>query len=559
VAWLVLSSLLVVGARDELVSGRDRAGDVAELSLSEILDGGAIGRLQKAAADFRDGQSLLANPVLAPWKPVPVLGRQLRTVQDLSGAASSVADAAARFLVVVEEHEDARSGPDRLAAIAALSDEAVQLQAAVRAADLGPGEGLVWFVDDAYDELDPQLDELSTALVDTIAALDGLLALLTGPTDIILLAANNAEMRAGHGALLSWGLLHAEGGELGVPGGMQPIRTFPTPATAPPLSPELEEGWGWIDLTNVANLGVTPRWDATADRVLDLYEAATGVRPGGAMVLDSAALAKLIRITDQAIPAADGSRLVSPEDALGYLMHDQYENVAPDGFFDLNDERREGLAVIAESVMERILEDTPLPELVEALAELGRGRHLLAFSDDPVLQAGWEAIEVSGTLHPGDVSVALVNAGGNKLDQFIETEIDVTSAPDKAGGVTVTLSITAENTTPEAESPYIIGRVPEDGPLGGYASLLTISVPGGAIDPAIDETARYAVHLADGPSTTMAVRLDLAPGEEKTVTARFTVPASTVLHLLPTARLPRTTWSIDGQGRRDEGPIELDL
>jgi hypothetical protein len=556
--WLLASSFVVVRTRSHLRAGRDSVDAVRALKLSEILDGSAAAKLRDAAADFGSGNDLAGSPLLVPFGPVPVLGRQVQTVADMSSAAKQILAASADFVTAVGDHKEAHTPQDRVAALDALVPRALELQKVLQSVDLGDGDGLLWFVSNAHRTLVRQVAELRDSLTQAVAALRGLQKLLTGPTDLLLLAANNAEMRAGQGAMLSWGTLHAEAGSLTVPGGMQPIRTFPLPPSAPPLDPELKAGWGWLDLSNVANLGVTPRFDVTARRILDLQGAATGHRQGGVLVIDSYALARLAKLTGKGITDVDGNT-VAPEDVLSYLLHTQYKSIPADGLFAENTERRENLSTIAEQLTTRLLESVPLPDLVSTLDELGRTRHILAYSDDAVLEGGWDGVGIDGRLVPGDVAVGLVNAGASKLDQFIDTAVTVDTA-EAEGGVEVMVTVKATNQTPAGEPPYVVGTAPPDGPVGGYSSLLTFSVPAAATNAAIDEASTYAVYTRDGPTTAMAIRVDLAAGQSRTVTARFTVPRGTVLSLLPTARVPRTVWTVAGVVRGDDkGTIELKL
>lgn len=63
----------------------------AKLSANEVLTGAPEGDLRAAANSFAAAHSLLSSPLLWPVDVVPVAGRQLRSVQDLSGGAEQVA------------------------------------------------------------------------------------------------------------------------------------------------------------------------------------------------------------------------------------------------------------------------------------------------------------------------------------------------------------------------------------------------------------------------------------------------------------------------------------
>ena len=47
----------------------------------------------------------------------------------------------------------------------------------------------------------------------------------------------------------------------------------------------------------------------------------------------------------------------------------------------------------------------------------------MVWSSDPAAQAAWVASGASGTLSPGSLDVAVVNQGGNKLDQYLPVSV----------------------------------------------------------------------------------------------------------------------------------------
>ena len=59
-------------------------------------------------------------------------------------------------------------------------------------------------------------------------------------------------------------------------------------------------------------------------------------------------------------------------------------------------------------------------QLASELVDVASGRHLMLWSRDPDEQAGWDAVQVAGTLKPNSMLLGLHNRGGNKLDQFLD-------------------------------------------------------------------------------------------------------------------------------------------
>jgi len=87
-AWIVASGLLAVfGLLDASHGMTEVQAAKGRLSASDIVSQSALGPLRAARADFASSEGLLHSPLLTPFEVLPVMGRQLRSVQDLSTAA----------------------------------------------------------------------------------------------------------------------------------------------------------------------------------------------------------------------------------------------------------------------------------------------------------------------------------------------------------------------------------------------------------------------------------------------------------------------------------------
>ena len=92
VIWGVAVIVEVVLAYNHIHQGQAEVQAArARLSANEVLTGAPEGDLRAAANSFGAAHSLLSSPLLWPVDVLPVAGRQLRSVQDLSGAAEQVA------------------------------------------------------------------------------------------------------------------------------------------------------------------------------------------------------------------------------------------------------------------------------------------------------------------------------------------------------------------------------------------------------------------------------------------------------------------------------------
>ena len=61
-----------------------------------------------------------------------------------------------------------------------------------------------------------------------------------------------------------------------------------------------------------------------------------------------------------------------------------------------------------------------------AAQSAGRGRHLMMWSDDPVQQAGWEALDASGAPPATALPPSVLNRAATSLDQFLRVTADMT-------------------------------------------------------------------------------------------------------------------------------------
>ena len=76
-------------------------------------------------------------------------------------------------------------------------------------------------------------------------------------------------------------------------------------------------------------------------------------------------------------------------------------------------------------------------------------------------------------------TLALFNAGANKLDPFmkIDTDIQMTDKPDRTS---VKMTTTIQARCRAGAPPYVVGQMPPGTPAKGYAGMLTYTVPGPA-------------------------------------------------------------------------------
>ena len=458
--WLAVAAVTlagaVVSARAGLATLEEVREDASVSTLGPSQDDAV--RLRDAEAHFDTARHRVRSLAVSPLRALPVVGRQLRSVDHLSAAAGEVAGTAADALGEVRGRLEGGlpSGPDRARLLADLAEVAGQAEERLAAVDLGPDEGLVGPLAEGRFRAATELAELQESARRARLAGTGMAELFTGNSTLLLLLGNNAEMRAGSGMFLTVGTVSVSDGRLSV-GEIVPTFDFQL-AESVPVEGDLADRWGWLEPGREwRNLGVSPRFDVTAPLAARMWAEARGQTVDGVLAVDVVALEALLAATG---PVEVEGQTIDADSVVQDLLHDQYLGL-DDGQFDVAQAERRGrlggVARAALEALERPELDATL--LAEELAGAARGRHLLAWSPDAVVQQGWEAMGLEGAVGPDDLLVAVLNRGGNKLDPYLQVtgEITVERGPDVTA---VSVEVTLENTVTAGEPPYILGPSP---------------------------------------------------------------------------------------------------
>jgi hypothetical protein len=548
--WGAVVALLLFGAVRDLEAGRDAAVEARDgLDIEGVADLTPIEPLRTASAHFADAEDATSNPLLAPIKVLPIVGRQLQSVHALSSAAADATSAAAEGLdgVGAALAMSTADGPSRLAQVTALNvaaESTYQKLAAID--DLGPSSALLGPIDEAHDELADELSEATQALADAASGARAAQGLLQGPRRYLLVAANNAEMRAGSGMWLSGGVLATANGELDL-GEMRSLtdadlRPEPGSVTSGPLSQDYLARWSWAKPEEEwRNLMLSPDFPASAQLAAGMWQSVAGETVDGVLSVDPVALAAVLRATG---PVQVDGREVSADQVVPELLHDQYVS-----FGDSPREtvaRRDQLGRIAEAAFTALDAGNWDPAvLAKELASAVQGRHLMAWSPNEVEQAGWVAAHMDGGLGDRDLSVAVLNTSATKTDWFLRTNVvaDVTSDGTESE---IVLQVKVSNQVPDGEPQYIVGPAVElVGVLGAgdHRGIVAVNVPGAARGLSIDGVETPVVHGKDGVTQVIAHQVIVRKGEEQTFVVRFRLPVdSGSIDVVPSARSSATTW-----------------
>jgi len=508
--------------------------------------------MDQARRSFHAAHRRSSSPVLAPLRAVPVLGRQLRSFTELTGAASRIAGVATAGAESVRAVlPDVRpTGSSRVATLRILADRAATAETALGMVRLGDDDGLVEPLRRRRALLEHDLASTRATLRTAAEGLAGVADVLEGPRRYLLLAANNAEMRAGSGMFLSIGTIETDRGSVRL-GPLRPSGELSLPAPGVPVEGELAAQWGWLQPGREwRNLATTPRFDVTAPLARAMWESLTGEQVDGVLALDVPLLAAILAATG---PVALDDGVVSETTVVDDLLHRQYDGLDPK---DAQAPRRERLGEIAAAVVGALEEGHYSPgRLATSLANASRGRHLLAWSAHGGDQRTWQTTRVAGTLAPSSLAVSVLNRGGNKLDPFVDVGAALELQPAR-DGTEVTVRLTLANQTPAGQSGYVAGPYPGTGLAeGDYLAILAVNVPGAATDIAVGGVSRPVTSGTDGPTRVVAAPLLLPRGQRTAATVQFRLPAlQRSIQVVPSARVPAIRWEAGPNRWNDDAP-----
>ncbi len=553
---------LVLGVRTLSAYRHDKSGLAAlqqvksNLSPRDLTSSRSVRLLDQAHAEFASAQSDLSSPLFDPITVVPVIGRQFRAVQALSTAAGTVAQVGSTFVSQVHDqlNQPHGAGPERVTSLRKLSALSASAESKLARIDTGPSHALVGPLASKHDQFVTQLDDAKQRLIKAAGVSAVVATILQGPQTYVVLASNNAEMRAGSGTFLDVGMATTSDGTVHL-GDLGPSgnRTLPVGAVNP--TGDLLRNWGWLHPgLDMRNLGLTPQFDVSAPLAARMWTALTGQKVDGVLSLDVDGVRQLLQATGPVV--ADG-QTISADNVDQFLLHDQYVGLTDTATGGAT--RQDALGALTSAVLRQLQgQTTNLRSLGSAVSAAVAGRHLMLWSSNPGAQAAWVVSGASGSLSPRSVDVSLINLGGNKLDQYVPVHVAVTTAPS-GSGTAVTLTTRIVNNTPAGESQFIAGPFPGVAvDYGGYSGLVAANLPAAASDITMTGAGPLAIKSAEGPTWLVAAPLTVPDGATSTVVVRFRMPGNHgSMTLVPSARIPTEQWSSNGKTFDDSAPTTI--
>ncbi len=560
--WTAVAGYQLVQAKTEAQAGLDKLRSAQRgLGAAELIRGKALPTMRRARTDFDRAASDADSSLITPFEFLPFVGRQVRSVKALTRGASTVVHVGVSAMERSTKELDAKtkSGPDRVALLRRLGMVGSDAAAELKRVSLGPGQALVGPLASARNKFATQLHKARRAMSDVEAAANGIAQMAQGPSKYLLLAANNGEMRAGSGMLLSVGVLTMDNGQFSL-GEMKSVGQFELPPGAVPVTGDYVARWGWLQPTeDWRYLAMSPQFDVTGSLAAQMWKAKTGESVDGVLALDAVAMKALVKASGPV--DVDGKRIDSGNvvrEILFQQYQDYAQNVAdPESDLPVNQARRERNGVIARAIVEQLNRvGWDIANLVDDLRGAARGRHLLFWSGKPEQQRAWRAAGVAGILPSDGLMVSLENRGGNKLDQFLTVVTNV-SHRAVATGSEVTAQITVTNLAPSVGvSRYVQGPYPfSDLVAGEYQGILAVNMPAVARGATLEGVSKIVAAGADGSTRVVGGDMRVLRGETKQYTLRFTVPKGyEQLEVIPSARYPAIQYHAGSETWNDDAP-----
>lgn len=560
VLWCAFAALQMVQARQHAQKGLDQLETAQQdLGPAQLIRGEGLAPMKAARGEFDQAASAGDSLLLKPFMVLPYIGRQVRSVNDLTSSAAKVVHVGVDAMEASTQRlqKPTVAGPDRVALVRELGKIAAKARGELRGLDLGPSQALVGPLSTARTKFKTQLDKAQRSMIEVDDASKGVAQMAQGPSKYLVLAANNAEMRAGSGMLLSAGVMNMANGQFEL-GPMTDTGSLMVPAGAVPISGDLAARWGWTDPSQEwRNLAMSPNFPANAKLAAAMWKAKTGEQVDGVIAIDPLGLQALMEVSG---PVVVDGKVITKDNVVkesllqSYLDYESNPN-DPNSGQAPTAQRHERSSDIARAIVDQLdAKGWDVANLVSDLQSAAQGRHVLAWSSKPEEQRGWEAAGVSGRLHPDSLLLALQNRAGNKIDQFMVVQAALEHRAVAAGSE-VTVRIHIMNQTPsQGLNAFVEGPYPFSGfAVGEYRGILSLNVPGVSRAIHLDGGDKIVVAGPDGPTRVIGTEMQLFRGATKDFVLKFTVPKGYEhVTIEPSARYPTVTWSADGQTWQDD-------
>lgn len=489
----------------------------------------AVERFERASVSFATAQEKLGAWWVAPSRLVPVVGVNSRALEVSAemGAdlASTAVETGAAFdfdrlsieggtvdLAAFAELDE----PTRVAvaALAHLSDGLAEVASPMLLPPLGPA------LADFRAEIDQALPTADLA-VEALEVVPPLLG-SEGPRTYFLIFGSPAESRELGGFMGNFAEILVDDGHIELvttgrasndlndrPG----EKTLTNPEDYPTRYLAYQQG------TFFQNLTGTPDFPTVAAAAADLYPQAQGSQVDGVIYMDPFSLAAVLEITGPVTVPGYEVELDSTN-AADFLLNTQYV------LFPETGERSDFLEALIEATFDAFTQtDISEPSVVlDALGPVVAEDRLLVYSfGDESEEAFLSRVGLAGEFPAFDggefIAVNTVNSGPNKLDYYLQRDVDYNTTYDPGtGAVTAEVTVTLRNGIDPAEVaslPEVVVANYHGLPEGTNEQLVSIYTPLALQSLTIDGESVSAEHQVEYGLNRYLSRVELAPGSEQ--------------------------------------------
>lgn len=569
VACLVLaggwSARLGLNVREQLEATRNAlenlpVGDPARL-------GGALALAQRHAAEAR---RLTSGPDWSLLTHSPVVGDGAATVRglaesaaDLTGVLAGVHQAGAGLIQPGGfSVDDMGKLLDRLdssaPALAAATTKIAGTRARLAAT---PADTGVTQVDEARATALREVDRLHgwlRAASDAAVLLPPMLG-REGPRRYFLAFQTNAEARATGGLVGAFGILKAGRNGLAIEGlsSNSALATSPRPVVDHGATYTARYGRNAQAALNISNL--SPHFPYAAATWTALWERQHGRRLDGAIATDPVGLSHLLRLIGPV--SLPGGEKVTADNVVDLTERQAYAR------YDDQHARKRFLMRIAGAVADAVTRVRPDPrQVVPVLSKMVHERRLQIWSRRDAEQRRLAATPLGGTLpgRPGPyASLVINNSAGNKLDYYLDRQVEYRLGPCRADGHRVSrVRVRLVNDVPRRKLPgYVTSRLDRPGRRHTPGSnLLWVSLytaPGTKLGSVrIDGRSASALQAVERSHPVLTTMMHFAPRQARTLEFHLLEPASQarpVVPVQPLARPQQTRVVWDTRGCTPDG------
>ena len=511
----------VIAARSSLQTG-NREAQVGLAALNQGDIDAATAAFREAMVAFENADDALTAPWAQPARLVPIVAQHRDAgVALASGAADVMAEAVDALSQIDPDSIRVINGRIDLDAVRALRKPFEQLTASI--ADLSTVVEQArspWLVDSIttrLDRIESQIDDNLTKLDNARLAVQVAPAMLGGDGTRVYFVAftNPAEARGLGGYMGNYAEVTIDDGDLTVTrfgrtldlmtGGPAPDQRR---ITGPKEFVDRWGGFGFVDpvdgTTGIemwGNVTMPPDLPMVADVISQLYPQSGGRDLDGVFVMAPEAVAALMNYTgpvELPSPEPGGATLtIGAGELATFIMKDQYVTFG-DPAVNSN-LRADAVETIARTTLGRLLSGA-LPQPAQLgrdfgpLASAGKALAWSPVADEALLL---QRVGLSGAFPALDgadgIAVTIDNAGGNKLDAYLQVDTEHTTVHDPSSGSTSgTTVVTLTNTLDPAQAE----GTPDAPPLPDYV----VGNPYD-LDPGTN-IARVVVYTALEPATT---------------------------------------------------------